>query len=119
MMATFRGHWDLRGYSMWALEDKASGRCVGWCGCWYPEGWPAPEIGWTLAKPHWGKGYAIEAARRALAFARDDLKWSRVIHVINPANARSIAVATRLGSRRVGEWQRGTVLLELFGQDLL
>lgn len=117
MMATFQGHWDFRGYGMWALEEKATGRCVGWCGHWYPEGWPSPEIGWTLAKPYWGKGLAIEAARRALASARDDLKWAKVIHVINPANARSIAVAKKLGSKRVGEWQRGQMLLDLYGQD--
>ncbi|MBM3512289.1 MAG: GNAT family N-acetyltransferase [Alphaproteobacteria bacterium] len=60
----------------------------------------------------------MEAARRALFHARTILKWTKVIHVINPDNTRSISVAERLGSRRLGEWQRGPTLLHLYGQEL-
>ncbi|MDX2225465.1 MAG: GNAT family N-acetyltransferase [Rhodospirillaceae bacterium] len=118
MMALFRGHWALRGYGMWTLEDKSSGRCVGWAGCWFPEGWPEPEIGWTLARSVWGQGLAAEAARESLGFARDALGWRRVIHVIHPANARSIAVAERIGSRRTGTWVRDGKELDIYGQKL-
>ena len=117
-MSGLTGHWMLRGFGMWAVEEKASGRFAGYVGPYYPETWPEKEIGWTLAREFWGKGYASEAARTALAFARDELRWLKVIHVIDPANLRSIAVAAGLGSRRVGEWQRGAKLLHLYGQAL-
>ncbi|MGE4063832.1 MAG: GNAT family N-acetyltransferase [Rhodospirillaceae bacterium] len=102
VMTNLAGHWALRGFGMWALEDKAGGRVVGYSGPYFPETWPDREIGWTIGREHWGKGYASEAARRALGYARDALRWPRVIHVIDPANTRSIAVAERLGSKRVG-----------------
>ncbi|HEX7081725.1 MAG TPA: GNAT family N-acetyltransferase [Gammaproteobacteria bacterium] len=98
-MASIVGHWAIRGYGFFSVEEKATGQWVGRVGPWYPEGWPAPEIGWTLSPDHWGKGYATEAARAAVAYAFDTLEWPSVVHVILPGNARSIAVAERLGSR--------------------
>ncbi|HLT92582.1 MAG TPA: GNAT family N-acetyltransferase [Woeseiaceae bacterium] len=97
-MASIVGHWAIRGYGFFSVEEKASGAWVGRVGPWFPEGWPAPEIGWTLAPEHWGKGYATEAARAALDYAFRTLGWSSVVHVMLPDNARSIAVAERLGS---------------------
>src|SRR3954464_2346785 len=60
-MAYGLGHWTLRGFGMWAVVEKASGRFIGRIGPNYPEGWPDTEIGWSLARPAWGKGYASEA----------------------------------------------------------
>ena len=65
-MAFFMGHWQMRGYGHWAVEEKASGRMIGRIGFLNPEGWPGFEIGWTLARQAWGKGYATEGGRRAL-----------------------------------------------------
>ena len=67
-MAFMVGHWQLRGYGPWAVEEKASGELVGRVGFLNPEGWPAFELGWTLARKFWGRGYATEAARRALDY---------------------------------------------------
>lgn len=97
-MAAVIGHWEIRGYGPFSVEEKTSGEWVGRVGPWFPEGWPAPEIGWTLSPGHWGKGYATEAARAALAFAFRELGWTSVVHVILAGNERSIAVAQRLGS---------------------
>lgn len=102
-MAMMAGHWTLRGYGMWAVEELSSGSLVGRVGLYYPEGWPGQEVGWMLARPHWGKGYAFEAARAAFAHAFDTLQWPRVISLIDPENRRSIALAERLGERLVGE----------------
>ena len=102
-MAGFLGHWALRGYGMWALEDKATGALVGRAGFLNPEGWPGFELGWTLGRPHWGRGYATEAARRALDYAFRELGEPRVISLIRPANLPSIRVAERLGEKRAGE----------------
>ncbi len=96
--ATFSGHWVLRGYGPFALEDKATGAFIGVAGPWFPEGWPEPEITWALMLGQTGKGYATEAARRALAFARDTLGWTTAISLIDAQNGPSIALAKRLGA---------------------
>ena len=49
-IAAYLGHWVLRGYGHWAIEEKASGRFVGYSGLWNPEGWPEPEVIWGLAR---------------------------------------------------------------------
>jgi RimJ/RimL family protein N-acetyltransferase len=97
-MAYFIGHWELRGFGMWAVERKGSGELVGRVGFIEPEGWPGFELGWLLARPHWGHGYAREAAREALRYARDKLGRDRLISLIRPGNARSIKLATTLGA---------------------
>jgi RimJ/RimL family protein N-acetyltransferase len=102
-MAGFLGHWALRGYGMWALEEKETGTLVGRSGFLNPEGWPGFELGWTLGRPFWGKGFATEAARRALDYAFEDLGRKRVISLIRPANTPSMRVAERLGMVRAGE----------------
>ena len=101
-MAMMVGHWTLRGYGMWAVEEKATGEFVGHIGFWNPEGWPDFEIGWTLCPRSWGRGYATEAARPALRWAFTELDRPHVISLIDPANAASIRVAQRLGESLAG-----------------
>jgi RimJ/RimL family protein N-acetyltransferase len=93
------GHWELRGYGLWALARRGDDRMIGRVGFINPEGWPGFEIGWTLARSEWGNGYATEAARRALAYAFDVMGREKVISVIHPENAASIRVAERIGER--------------------
>jgi RimJ/RimL family protein N-acetyltransferase len=102
-MSFMVGHWHLRGYGHWAVEEKASGRMVGRLGFLNPHGWPGFEIGWTLARESWGKGYATEGARRALSYAFTELGQDHVISLIHRENAASIKVAERLGERVEGE----------------
>ena len=52
------GHWHLRGYGFWALEEKSTGRYLGRAGLWCPDGWPEREIGWTLMDHAEGRGFA-------------------------------------------------------------
>ncbi len=68
-MAMFVGHWSLRGYGLWAAEERATGEFVGRIGLWNPEGWPGLEVGWLLDCACWGRGLATEGARAALAYA--------------------------------------------------
>ncbi len=97
-MAMYIGHWALRGYGLWALEDKASGQWAGWCGPWNPEGWPEKEIGWALAKAFHGRGYATHAALRVREFAYRELGWPTAVSYIAAENAASQRVAARLGA---------------------
>lgn len=108
-IAFFMGHWQLRGYGHWAVEEKATGRMIGRIGFLNPEGWPGFEIGWTLARHAWGKGYATEGGRRALDHAFTALDQRHVISLIHPDNTASMKVAERLGERlegrtRIFEW---------------
>ncbi len=98
-MAVMAGAWMIRGYSMFSVIEKASGRWIGRLGPWMPEGWPGAEVGWALVRDAWGKGYATEGATAAIDWAFETQGWSEVIHTIEPANANSQAVARRLGSR--------------------
>lgn len=102
-IAGMLGHWQLRGYGMWALESKATGELVGRAGFINPAGWPGFELGWTLGRSHWGKGYAREAAREALRHAFEVMKRDRVISLIRQANAPSIRVAEAIGETLAGE----------------
>lgn len=120
-MALLNGHWLLRGYGLWALEeretgtgdaaargsgeDRGTGTLVGRAGLWYPPGWPGIEIGWALGSQYWGRGLATEAARATLDWAWRELELDHLISVIAPDNVRSIRVAEAIGERfeREGE----------------
>jgi len=95
------------GYSMWALEEKASDELIGMVGI-YPVEWKGPddEVAYLVARPHWGKGYAAEAARAAMRFGFAEVGLRRLVALILPENARSIRVAEKLGMRPAGRETR-------------
>ncbi len=97
-MASVIGHWAFRGYGFFSVQEKASGRHVGHVGPWFPEGWPEPEIGWTMMNGFEGKGYAFEAAEAARRWAYEARGWKTAISLIVPGNTRSIALAEKLGA---------------------
>jgi len=104
------GHWVHRGYGPFVLAAP-DGAALGSAGPFFPEGWPEPEIAWTLWDPAAeGRGFAHEAALAARDFARQALGWTTPISMIDPANDRSIALARRLGCR-----PDGTFTHERFG----
>ena len=111
-MAMIVGHWRLRGYGMWAVEERATGELVGRIGPFNPEGWPGFELGWVLARAYWGRGYATEGARRVLDHVFTDMEGDHVISLIYPDNTASIRVA-----ERIGETLEGSV--DLFGHETL
>jgi RimJ/RimL family protein N-acetyltransferase len=106
-MAMFVGEWTLHGYGMWAIEAREDGRLLGRAGFLHPPGWPEAELGWLLARDAWGRGYAAEAVRAARDHGRERLGLPAPISLIRPDNARSIALAVRLGATL----ERRTVLL--------
>lgn len=98
-MATYVGHWLLRGYGPWALELKDGGHFAGYSGLWNPHGWPEREINWGLLPEFQGRGLVVEAARRVRAFAYEQLGWPTVVSCIALENTKSRRVAERLGCR--------------------
>ena len=97
-MAMILGHWTLRGFGLWAVEERATGTLIGRIGCYQPEGWPAFEIGYALAPAAWGNGYAREGVRASLHYARETLRRDEITSIIRPANAASIRVAEACGA---------------------
>lgn len=111
-MAMILGHWQLRGFGLWAVEERATGALIGRIGFFEPEGWPGFELGWMLRRESWGKGYATEGARCALAHAFTTMGRTHLISLIRPDNAPSIRVAERIGERLEGR-------VDLFGAEAL
>ena len=109
------GHWHLRGYGHWAVEEKASGNLIGRLGLQNPEGWPGFEIGWTLAQESWGKGYATEGAQRVLMYAFREMNQDHVISLIHPDNKASIRVAEKVGETLEGETEVLGIRVLIYG----
>ena len=114
-MAFLIGHWQLRGYGHWAVEEKASGRVIGRLGFLNPQGWPGFEVGWTLSRESWGKGYASEGARHALHYAFTEMGRDHVISLIHPENKASIKVAERMGEKPEGKTEVMGVPVVIYG----
>jgi RimJ/RimL family protein N-acetyltransferase len=119
-MAYLVGHWELRGCGQWALIERDTGELVGRAGLLYPEGWPGLEAGWLVGRPHWGRGYAPEAGRAAMEWARDFLGATHLISLIEDHNRASARVAEKLGMAVEGRTRirDGTVVVRVFGADL-
>lgn len=98
MLATEIGHWTLRGYGRWALEERETGAFCGVAGLWYPAGWPEPEVGWDLMNGFEGRGYATEAGEAARCYAYETVGLPTLISVVAHGNTGSASVARRLGA---------------------
>lgn len=90
------GHWALRGYGWWMLEDKSGGAVAGRVGIAMHDGWDEPELGWHLFGGFEGKGLAFEAAKAARQHAARHQGLDGVISYVNPGNTRSVKLAERL-----------------------
>jgi [ribosomal protein S5]-alanine N-acetyltransferase len=90
-----------RGFSSWAVTETESGGIVGDAGfgVFAPTG--DVELGYTLSRNAWGRGYATEAASGCLASGLAHLDAPRIIAVVDEANTASLRVAARLGMTRV------------------
>ena len=98
-LATVIGHWTLRGYGYWAVEEKETGKFVGGTGLWFSDGWPELELGYYITREMQGKGYATEAALQARNYAFEVVKAHTLVSYINPENEPSKRVAEKLGAR--------------------
>ena len=96
-LATYIGHFHLRGYSYLAVEEKSSKKLIGGVGLWNSIPWPEMELGYWLLESAHGKGYATEAASRVKKFAFEELKVDTLVSYIDSRNEGSIKVAERMG----------------------
>ena len=117
-LSVLTAHWALRGFGHWVLEELDGGAVVGRAGLYHPPDWPGLEVGWTVAREHWGKGYAPEAGRAACAWAHDRLGSHHILSLIHPDNAQSIRVAEKLGETLEGRHRARGFELLVYGSDL-
>jgi RimJ/RimL family protein N-acetyltransferase len=96
-----RAHNDLHGFAYWAVELPGAAPLIGAIGLTrvdFPDAFgEAVEIGWRLARPYWGSGYATEAARAVIEDGFYRLGVAEIVAFTVPANQRSRRVMERLG----------------------
>ena len=101
VITRIESHFAEHGFGFWALEIPGIAPFAGFVGLAVPRFeahfTPCVEIGWRLAAAHWGHGYAIEAARAAVAFGFGSMKLEEIVSFTVPANHRSRKVMERLG----------------------
>jgi ribosomal-protein-alanine N-acetyltransferase len=95
--------WEEWGVGFCSVERSEDGRVLGRVGFlrWDPETWEIgggeTELGWLLAREHWGRGYATEAALALRDWGIAERRLTRLISPILHGNERSVRVAVRLG----------------------
>jgi RimJ/RimL family protein N-acetyltransferase len=103
-LTRFDRRFDERGYSLWAVEVPGVADFIGFVGLnlteWDAPFTPAVEVGWRLARPYWGNGYATEGAREALRYGFDVVGLEEIVSFTTPANVRSWKVMERIGMTR-------------------
>ena len=92
------GHWHIRGYGPYAVEEVSSNKVLGTVGFWYPNDWPSPEIKWALARSHWCRGFASEAARVVQKIGLEYLSGIHLISLIHTENHASVKLAESVGA---------------------
>jgi len=103
-LATYAGHWLLKGWGPFAVTLKSTDEVIGYCGPWDPYGKALePEITYGLASTHHGRGYATEAVRASIAHAYGTLSWDSALSYIDAKNDASLGVAQKLGARHDGD----------------
>ncbi len=97
-------HFEKHGFGLFAAELRASGQFIGFIGLNIPDFeahfTPCVEIGWRLAREHWGRGLATEGARAAVRYGFETLGLRELVAFTVPANIRSRRVMEKLGMSR-------------------
>jgi RimJ/RimL family protein N-acetyltransferase len=92
---------EEEGWGLWAVEVDGGARFIGFVGLARPSFeehfTPAVEVGWRLAREHWGQGYATEAGRAAVAFGLGELGLEEIVSFTSVLNEPSWRVMERLG----------------------
>ena len=95
--ATILGHWGMRGFGYFSVETR-EGEYVGRVGPEQAEGWPEPELGWSLVETGGGRGFATEAAAAVRDWTWATLRPTGIVSFVRPENDPSRRVAERLGA---------------------
>lgn len=97
-----------RGWGFWAVELNENKKFIGFIGLHIPTAdlpfSPCVEVGWRLAHPYWGKGYATEGAKATLRFGFSALGLKEIVAFTSVLNKKSINVMLKSGMERPEEF---------------
>lgn len=99
----YSGKIEQQGWARFALELKESDELIGFCGFDHYNG--ELDFGWRLAKKHWGKGYATEAAKEVLRLGVEQFQFPRIVSISFKDNIGSINVIEKLGLKFEKEFE--------------
>lgn len=92
---------ETNGWGLWAVERRDTGEFIGFAGLQVPTYdfpfMPVVEVGWRLARPAWGRGFATEAAVASLDYGFEELDLDEIVAMTSERNTRSRALMDRLG----------------------
>ena len=122
-MAGFVRHWEEQGFGLWAVEERASGKFIGFVGLMRHDDWREgehrTEVGWRLGRAHWGRGLATEGALASVRYGFEGLGLARIISITLPENAASRGVMEKAGLTYRGEtrWRGHDVVWYAIDRD--
>jgi [ribosomal protein S5]-alanine N-acetyltransferase len=91
-------HHELHGFGFWAVVELKTGQLIGSCGMGYQRDGGLPiEFGYTLARTHWGRGLATEAARACLLYAFENVRLPELSASVDSRNVASQRVLEKIG----------------------
>lgn len=109
-------------YDVWAIREKQSGKIIGNIGLEPDrrrEDVESRELGYSLAKECWGKGYMTEAANAVIDYAFEDLKLVVLAICTGPENKRSQRVIEKCGFIYEGRQRKGYHIFDGTDRDNL
>ncbi|MEM7085408.1 MAG: GNAT family N-acetyltransferase [Bacteroidota bacterium] len=110
----FRNHFEVFGYTYFAMDELSSGRFIGFTGLklqtFESKYTPSVDIGWRLARSTWGKGYATEAAQACMAAAFNEFDIDEVYSYCPHLNKASEAIMKKIGMEFVGTFTHPKVV---------
>ena len=103
-------HWQEKGYGIWAVIEKESGKIIGHCGLNYVKQNDEVEVLYGFGKEYWGLGYATEAAKAALSFGFEKIGLDRIVAFAKIDNIASRRVIEKIGLKYIKD-------IEIFGMN--
>ncbi|MCL2827791.1 MAG: GNAT family N-acetyltransferase [Oscillospiraceae bacterium] len=110
MLARFEAVWDEQGFGVFAVVETANGNIIGHCGFLPMK--DSVELLYAFDASVWGKGYATEAGKAVLDYAKKQFDWAELHAITWPQNEASSAVLKKLGFSNAGQQEHFGVLMD-------
>jgi RimJ/RimL family protein N-acetyltransferase len=112
--------YEKNGFGLYLVVQKETNVSIGMCGLIRRENLDDVDIGYALLPRYWSKGYAVEAARATMDYAKDVIGLKRLVAIVDPTNEGSIRVLEKLGLHyeKMVRLSADDIELKLFGAEL-
>ena len=89
--------YEFYGFGIWTVIERATGTVIGRAGLAMREGYEDPELGYVIGTPWQNLGYATEALRAILTYAKEELCLDTIRALVKPDNKKSRHLLEKLG----------------------